>query len=103
MSKTQNGGRTDDPLHFGHQATGWRWRGFLRKVTGVQDVVHRRAVLAVVEQLVMLRVLRGHAKERQSYPDIPPLLNPHDANSNIPHRRKYRRVCRICSCNDRNW
>lgn len=66
MSETQNGGLTDDPLHLGHQATGWRRRGFLRKVTGVQDVVHRRAVLAVVEQLVMLGVLRGYAKEQQS-------------------------------------
>lgn len=48
---------TDDALDFGHQATGWRRRGLLREVTGVEDVVHRGAVLAVVEQLVMLGVL----------------------------------------------
>lgn len=57
-SKTQDR-LTDDPLHFGHQATRWRRRGLLREVTGVEDVVHRGAVLAVVKQLVMLRVLRG--------------------------------------------
>lgn len=54
---TEREGLTDDPLHFGHQATRWRRRGLLREVTGVEDVVHRRAVLAVVEQLVMLGVL----------------------------------------------
>lgn len=50
--------RTYDALHFSHQAAGWRRRGLLREVTGVEDVVHRGAVLAVVEQLVVLGILK---------------------------------------------
>lgn len=48
---------TDDALDFSHQAAGWRRRGLLREITGVEDVVHRGAVLAVVEQLIMLGIL----------------------------------------------
>lgn len=48
---------TDDALDFGHQATGWRRWGLFREVTRVEDIVHRSAVLAVVEQLIMLGIL----------------------------------------------
>lgn len=47
-------------MDFGHQAAGWRRRGLLREITGVEDVVHRGAVLAVVEQLVMLGILHNN-------------------------------------------
>lgn len=55
-------GLTDNALDFGDQATRWRRGGFLREVTGVEDVVDRRAVLAVVQQLVMLGVLKNENK-----------------------------------------
>lgn len=48
----------DDALHFSHEATRGRRRGLFREITGVEHVVHRGAVLAVVEQLVMLGVLK---------------------------------------------
>lgn len=49
---------TDNALDLGHEAAGRRQRGFLREVTRIQDVVNRCAMLAVVEQLIMLGILK---------------------------------------------
>lgn len=45
-------------LHFGNNTAGRSGRHLLREVTRIQDVVHGRPMLTVVQQLVMFRILK---------------------------------------------
>ena len=45
-------------LHFGNNTAGRSGSHLLREVTRIQNVVHGRPMLTVVQQLVMFRILK---------------------------------------------
>lgn len=50
-------------LHFGNNTAGRSGSHLLREVTRIQNVVHSRPMLTVVQQLVMLRILKRRKRE----------------------------------------
>lgn len=54
-------------LHFGNNTAGRSGRHLLREVTRVENVVHGRPMLTVVQQLVMFRILkRGKRRNKDT-------------------------------------